>query len=1262
MCTVSQIVVDSEGGDTGTANTHRRGERVPRLHTVAAPDVAPDAHGGGQTDAAPRRWDRGCYLNRHPQSHPSFVLDLVPPGLRPRTRRRPRPPASHSHPRSHSPAPPLNAAVPEAMTWRVSGAAGRVVSAFEYEMYERRAGGVTHSLESCCTDSRDTRRRSSLRWREGRVGQPASAALALVCDGSSRSFRSTGTLRKGVTSSSTSLKRQRPPSDSGVGYLYARSYVQCRATSEVALVGGPGQMQMRCTCIGRLGGSSPPARAKCARCGRPGGSRWMLCEERATGARDMRVKDGYMRPVNNLTILEKAAGKRSGCLAYSDEGFSSDSSDNSSDLFATVRYRRWGDLTDLEAALQNNQEALALTPEGHPDRAGCLQSLAVSFTDRYQRLGDLTDLEAALQNDQEALALTPEGHPDRAQRLQSLAVSFTDRYQRLGDLTDLEAACRTQISEIGRFDRSRGCPAEHQQALALTPEGHPDRAGPISEIGRFDRSRGCPAEQQEALALTPEGHPDRAGRLQSLAVSFTDRYRRLGDLTDLEAALQNKQEALALTPEGHPDRAGRLQSLATISEIGRFDDLEAALQNKQEALALTPEGHPDRADRLGDLTDLEAALQNVQEALALTPEGHPDRAGRLQSLAVSFTDRYQRLGDLTDLEAALQNDQEALALTPEGHPDHRYQRLGDLTDLEAALQNDQEALALTPEGHPDHAGRLQSLAVSFTDRYQRLGDLTDLEAALQNKQEALALTPEGHPDHAGHRYQRLGDLTDLEAALQNDQEALALTPEGHPARAGRLQSLAVYTSDSVASWKAALRWASLAQEHRPSDCPKAYSAAFGLLPDILWIGNSLLVHQDATRRIDITQTTSDAVTACIDHFNLPLAIELLEQGLATTFKQLLQLKTSGDALLPKADDDQLKLLSSELFSGNSENPQGVAIKRNALIKDIRTRPGFGYFLLPQPYKHLCQASQNGPIIILNSHNDHCDGIILLHPTLDPLHVPLPSVTLHELEQQRSQRSRINTSLWDREGQKSSEQFFEDMLAWLWSHIVVHIYKAMELHGIHDGRLWWCPMETSQLHAECWCSWSNTSWTWWNRSTSGVWQEITKIVSIVGEQNVQSLLGDQATVEAVKLQLQDCSWVHLACHGQQNLHDPPKSCLQLYEGILDLETILRMPLSHAEFVFLAACQTAMGDAELANESFHLGGGFIAAGFRGAIGTMWSMLDQDGPVLAEAIYTHLFSNSKKPQATDAAKALQLAVRKLHDSGVSYERWVPFIHIGV
>jgi CHAT domain-containing protein len=178
----------------------------------------------------------------------------------------------------------------------------------------------------------------------------------------------------------------------------------------------------------------------------------------------------------------------------------------------------------------------------------------------------------------------------------------------------------------------------------------------------------------------------------------------------------------------------------------------------------------------------------------------------------------------------------------------------------------------------------------------------------------------------------------------------------------------------------------------------------------------------------------------------------------------------------------------------------------------------------------------------------------------------------------------------------------------------------------------------------------------------VQQEIKNITSVIRDHNMQCLEGERATVDAVKLQLQNCSWAHLACHGSQNLSNPTKSHLKLYGGILELETILRMPLSNAQFVFLAACQTAMGDAELVNESFHLGGGFIAAGFRGAIGTMWSMNDNDGPLVAEIVYSHLFRNGQQAQASDAAEALQLAVNELKKRNVSYERWIPFIHMGV
>jgi CHAT domain-containing protein len=69
---------------------------------------------------------------------------------------------------------------------------------------------------------------------------------------------------------------------------------------------------------------------------------------------------------------------------------------------------------------------------------------------------------------------------------------------------------------------------------------------------------------------------------------------------------------------------------------------------------------------------------------------------------------------------------------------------------------------------------------------------------------------------------------------------------------------------------------------------------------------------------------------------------------------------------------------------------------------------------------------------------------------------------------------------------------------------------------------------------------------------GVEQEVQKILSIVKNSDIDCLEGPQAKIDAVKLQLQDCSWVHLACHGTQNLSNPTKSHLILYGGSLELD--------------------------------------------------------------------------------------------------------------
>ena len=62
-----------------------------------------------------------------------------------------------------------------------------------------------------------------------------------------------------------------------------------------------------------------------------------------------------------------------------------------------------------------------------------------------------------------------------------------------------------------------------------------------------------------------------------------------------------------------------------------------------------------------------------------------------------------------------------------------------------------------------------------------------------------------------------------------------------------------------------------------------------------------------------------------------------------------------------------------------------------------------------------------------------------------------------------------------------------------------------------------------------------------------------------------------------------------------------------------------------------------------------------------------MDKDGPTIVDTFYEELFvcgSDGRpalKPDMTRSALALHLAVKKLRSQGVSFRRWVPFIHMG-
>ena len=183
------------------------------------------------------------------------------------------------------------------------------------------------------------------------------------------------------------------------------------------------------------------------------------------------------------------------------------------------------------------------------------------------------------------------------------------------------------------------------------------------------------------------------------------------------------------------------------------------------------------------------------------------------------------------------------------------------------------------------------------------------------------------------------------------------------------------------------------------------------------------------------------------------------------------------------------------------------------------------------------------------------------------------------------------------------------------------------------------------------------------SLPGTAVELDRIQEQFQELRVCRLEGLEATPTAVLAAVEDASWVHFACHANQNLGDPIRSAFHLHGGTLSLATITQKQLKHAELAFLSACQTATGDKSMADEAVHLAAGMLTAGFRTVIATMWSIGDEDAPLIAEKVYEHLLEGGV-PDSRKAAVAVHKATACLRAKvGVKeIVKWAPYVHIGV
>ncbi|KZV68459.1 hypothetical protein PENSPDRAFT_653166 [Peniophora sp. CONT] len=423
-----------------------------------------------------------------------------------------------------------------------------------------------------------------------------------------------------------------------------------------------------------------------------------------------------------------------------------------------------------------------------------------------------------------------------------------------------------------------------------------------------------------------------------------------------------------------------------------------------------------------------------------------------------------------------------------------------------------------------------------------------------------------------------------------------------------------------------------------------------------------------------------------------------------------------------AAEQDLPFLSSHT---EADRHRGLAIEYGRILADVRRQPGLEGYLLPKKLVALLPSSESldGHVVFLNMHDCRCHALLLAPEGT------LATVSLSELSLDKAKKLRSQWRLYLRQHgvrergmttqhrPQSNDTAVIRVLICIWEWIVDPILQALNLNERNPKsdcipHVTWCPtgpLTQLPLHAagkydvddgphvyDFVVSSYTPSLSALARSVdaiakqrphpsvlvvtqsdtpglsplAGTALEGKRLQEVFSKSHISSsvLNGEQASTDTVRAYLDNHTWLHLACHGLQDPKDPLQSAFALHDGRLSLADLMTTTADHAELAFLSACQTAVGDEKIPEESMHLAAGMLAVGYKGVIATMWSIRDDDAPLVVEAYYKKLLTlraSSRLGKAeTGAAYALHEATKQLRDKVGEKEfvRWAPFVHFGI
>ncbi len=150
------------------------------------------------------------------------------------------------------------------------------------------------------------------------------------------------------------------------------------------------------------------------------------------------------------------------------------------------------------------------------------------------------------------------------------------------------------------------------------------------------------------------------------------------------------------------------------------------------------------------------------------------------------------------------------------------------------------------------------------------------------------------------------------------------------------------------------------------------------------------------------------------------------------------------------------------------------------------------------------------------------------------------------------------------------------------------------------------------------------------------------------------IGSDASEEAIKEHGAACRFLHIATHGMFRRDNPMFSAIQLGTSRLSLFDLYDLQLS-ADMVVLSGCGTGLSAVLGADELVGLTRGWLYAGARSVLVSLWDVHDASTAVFMRRFYHHLGRGCQR------ARALQRTMQDVREEYPHPYHWAAFVLVG-